>query len=266
MFANARMYSVTSEATSAWRKLFEWVLNKADIPAKWIEHDPPKPIIELWSRNDLICAQMCGLPYSLSALVPTLLAAPVPSLPAYNGRAIYWSYIAVKANSTFRSLNDTFGSVAGYTVKDSQSGYFAFRHHLLEHAYSPNPYKKIVGGLVNPRGVISALVDGRIDVGPLDSYVFDLIRAGDPEFADQVRVIDMTDPTPIPPIIATLPGLNSKIVSRLSEAFVAVEHEPALADVRTALLISKFIVPDSESFRVLKDRHDRVNSECEFWP
>lgn len=266
MFANARMYSVTSEATSAWRKLFEWVLNKADIPAKWIEHDPPKPIIELWSRDDLICAQMCGLPYSLSASVPTLLAAPVPSLPAYNGRAIYWSYIAVKANSTFRSLNDTFGSVAGYTVKDSQSGYFAFRHHLLEHAYSPNPYKKIVGGLVNPRGVISALVDGRIDVGPLDSYVFDLIRAGDPEFADQVRVIDMTDPTPIPPIIATLTGLDSKIVSRLREVFVAVEHEPALADVRAALLISKFIVPDSESFRVLKDRHDRVNAECESWP
>jgi hypothetical protein len=52
----------------------------------------------------------------------------------------------------------------------------------------------------------------------------------------------------------------------LREVFFAVEHEPALADVRAALLISKFIVPDSESFRVLKDRHDRVNAECESWP
>ncbi len=76
----------------------------------------------------------------------------------------------------------------------------------------------------------------------------------------------MTDPTPIPPIIATMPGLDPKIISRLREAFIAVEHEPTLADVRTALLISKFIVPDSEPFRMLKDRHDRVNAECESWP
>lgn len=265
MFVNARMYSVTSGATLAWRKLFDWVLNKADIPAKWIEHDPPKPILELWSRNDLICAQMCGLPYSLRPSAATLLAAPVPSLPVYQGRPIYWSYIAVKADSPIRSLKETFGAVAGYTFKDSQSGYFAFRHHLLGQAPDRHPYRKVIGGLVNPRGVISALVDGRIDVGPLDSYVFDLIRFGDPTFADQVRVIDITDPTPIPPIVATMPGVDSKTVSRLREAFAAVEHEPSLEDIRKTLLISKFVVPDSASFNVLKSRHDRVNAECEPW-
>jgi len=266
MFVNARMYSVTTETTLAWRKLFNWVLDKAAVSAKWVEYAPPKPIIELWLRDDLICVQMCGLPYSLRTSAFTLLAAPVPSLPAYHSKAIYWSYIAVKADSTFLSLNDTIGAVAGYTVKDSQSGYFAFRHHLLEHVPNQNPYKRIVGGLVNPRGVISALIDGRIDVGPLDSYVFDLIRAEDPAFADQVRIIDMTDPTPIPPIIASLSELNPEIVFRLREAFAAVEHEPALENVRSTLLISKFIIPETSSFNVLKNRYDRVNSECESWP
>ena len=265
MFVNARMYSVTPEAALAWRSLFDWVLDRAGISAKWVDHDPPKPISELWARDDLLCAQMCGLPYSLRVPNATLLAAPVPSLPSYNGQSNYWSYIAVKASSTVQTLQDTFGSVAGYTVKDSQSGYFAFRHHLLGHAPNSSQYKKIVGGLVNPRGVISALVDGRIDVGPLDSYVFDLIRAGDPAFANQVKIIDRTSPTPMPPIVTTIKNIDPLTVSRLRNAFLFVEHETSLEDIRKTLLISRFIIPDAASFKVLKERHDRVNSECTAW-
>ena len=54
---------------------------------------------------------MCGLPFSLRQPKATLLAAPVPSLPDYAGRSVYWSYIAVKADSPCRKLEDTFGSI-----------------------------------------------------------------------------------------------------------------------------------------------------------
>src|SRR5439155_10497533 len=114
------------------------------------------------------------------------------------------SDIAVKADSPHRTVEDSFGGVAGYTLKDSQSGYFAFRTLLLTR-YPGAKYRKIVGGLLNPRGIINALVQGEIDVGPLDGYVFDLMRAGDPAFASQVRVIATTDPTPMPPLVATAP-------------------------------------------------------------
>src|SRR6185369_15702950 len=92
----------------------------------------------------------------------------------------------------------------GYTLKDSQSGYFAFRYYL-QTKHPKAKYKKIVGGLMNARGIVQALAKGEIDIGPLDGYVWDLIRAGDPAFAAQVRVIASTDPTPMPPLVSTAP-------------------------------------------------------------
>lgn len=260
------MYSVTPAAAAAWRVLFDWVMAKADVKGDWFAHEPPKPIVDLWARDDLACVQMCGLPFSLRQPKATILAAPVPSLPDYAGRAVYWSYIAVRADAPYRTLEDTFGRTAGYTVKDSQSGYFAFRHHLLQRSPGRTPYAKIVGGLVNPRGVVAALADGRIDVGPLDSYVFDLVRAGDPAFAAQVRIIDTTDPTPMPPVIATSPRLSADDVRRLREAFAAVEHEPSLADARRTLLVQRFVLPDPTVFEVQKARHDSVVAQGEPWP
>jgi ABC-type phosphate/phosphonate transport system substrate-binding protein len=265
MLLNARMYSVTPRATAAWKELIDWAIARAGVPATWIDHPPPKPISDMWARDDLACAQMCGLPFSLREPKATLIAQPVPFLPQYRDRGIYWSYLAVRADSPFNWLEDTFGKTAGYTVKDSQSGYFAFRHHLMERSPGRTPYSKIVGGLVNPRGVVAALARRTIDIGPLDSYVFDLIRDGDPAFAEQVRIIDTTDPTPMPPLVATA-ALEPDALARLRKAFADVEDEPALADVRKALLISRFVLPDPADFDVQKRRHDRVVSEGDPWP
>ena len=129
--ANARMYSVTPAAKAAWREVLAWVLERAGVAAEFVDHDPPRLLAELWAREDLGAVMMCGLPFSLRPRRPTILAAPVPRPSRYGGRAVYVSDIAVRADSPARTLADTFGGRAGYTLKDSQSGYFAFRHHLM---------------------------------------------------------------------------------------------------------------------------------------
>jgi ABC-type phosphate/phosphonate transport system substrate-binding protein len=263
LIANARMYSVTPAASGAWRTLIEWAARKAEVPVEFVEHAPPKLLSDLWGRGDLGIVQMCGLPASLRNPPPTILAAPVPSLPRYGGKAVYMSDVAVKADSRFRTLEDTFGGVAGYTLKDSQSGYFAFRTLLLT-KYSQARYERIVGGLLNPRGVIKALAEGTIDVGPLDGYVFDLIRAGDPAFAAQVRVIAVTDPTPMPPLVATA-ALKPEETQRLRGAFLRVHEEKALDDARKTLLIDRFLVPDLKAYDETKRRAVHVE-KAPAWP
>jgi len=264
--ANARMYSVTPAAKSAWREVLTWVLERAGVAAEFVDHDPPKLLSELWARDDLGAVMMCGLPFSLRPQRPTILAAPVPSLPRYGGRAVYWSDIAVRADSPARHLADTFGGRAGYTLKDSQSGYFAFRHHLMaRHPDTPAPYREIVGALMNPRGVIRALAEGRIDVGPLDSYCHDLIRDGDPAFAAQVRVLESTDPTPIPPIVATA-ALGAAEVEHLRAAFLAVAGESALAGARATLLLDCFVVPEPAVYELQKQRAKAVEAGAPDWP
>lgn len=261
LLANARMYSVTPAAAAAWRAVIGWAAREAGVPVEFVEHAPPKLLSELWARDDLGIVQMCGLPASLRKPAPVILAAPVPALPRYGGKPIYMSDIAVKADAPFRTLEDTFGGVAGYTLKDSQSGYFAFRTVLLT-KHPKARYRRIVGGLLNPRGVINALARGEIDVGPLDGYVFDLIRAGDPQFAAQVRVIETTDPTPMPPLVATA-SLSSEKVEKLREAFRRA-HEEASLPLKD-ILVERFVVPELSAYDETRRRAERVE-EAEPWP
>jgi ABC-type phosphate/phosphonate transport system substrate-binding protein len=263
MLANARMYSVTPAAAEAWQAVIGWAAREADVPVEFVDHGPPKLLSDLWARDDLGVVQMCGLPASLRSPAPTVLAAPQPSLPRYQGKAIYMSDIAVRADAPFRTLEDTFGGVAGYTLKDSQSGYFAFRSLLLT-KYPNARYRQIVGGLLNPRGVIQALITNKIDVGPLDGYVFDLLRAGDPKFASQVRVVAVTDPTPMPPLVATAP-LKPREVEKLRQAFLRVHEEGSLDKARHALLIEKFVVPGLSVYDETKRRAERVE-RADPWP
>jgi ABC-type phosphate/phosphonate transport system substrate-binding protein len=263
VLANARMYSVTPAATEAWRAVIGWVTQAAGVPVEFIEHAPPKLLSDLWARDDLGVVQMCGLPASLRQPAPVVLAAPQPSLPRYGGKAVYMSDLAVRADSKYRTLEDTFGGVAGYTLKDSQSGYFAFRSLLLT-KYPNAKYQKIVGGLMNARGIVKALTEGSIDVGPLDGYVFDLIRAGDPAFAAQVRVVAVTDPTPMPPLIATA-ALAPEKIRALRDGFSRVHEEKSLDQARKALLVERFVTPDLSVYDETKRRAERVEKEAA-WP
>jgi ABC-type phosphate/phosphonate transport system substrate-binding protein len=256
---------VTPACKAAWQTLIGWALQKAEIDARYEDHDPPQLLSDLWSRADLACVQMCGLPYSLREPQATILAAPVPTAPGYDGEPIYWSDIAVRADSQFETLEDTFGTRAGYTLKDSQSGYFAFHHHLLtRYPNRPHLYQSVTGGLMNPRGVIKALAEKRIDVGPLDSYVHDLLKANDPEFARQVRVIQRTDPTPMPPLVATA-ALDGPTVERLRTAFVTAHTERALDGARKTLLIDRFVVTQPSVYRVQRERAEAVERSGETW-
>ena len=266
MIVNTRMYSVCPAAKEAWRTLISWVMRRADVNWAFFDWDAPKLLADLWARDDLGCAMMCGLPYSLREPKAQILAAPVPSLLHYQNQSIYFSYLAVHADSKYQTLEDTFGGVLGYTLKDSQSGYFALRHHLLPlERKGPLPYRAIVGNLMNPKGVITALAEGRVDVGPLDSYCHDLFRKLQPEFAAQVRVIATTDPTPMPPLVSTA-TLDAATLARVREAFLAVEHAPELDQVREALVLARFVTPDPADFNVQKERATLVQHSGVEWP
>jgi ABC-type phosphate/phosphonate transport system substrate-binding protein len=263
--ANARMYSVTLASKAAWAELFQWVLHESGVDVRLMEHDPPKLLADLWERDDLAGVMMCGLPFSRSLVQPQILAQPVPSIARYQGRAVYCTDIVVAKNSQFAQLAETFGGRAGYTLKDSQSGYYAFRHHLLRQFPSqPEPYASITGGLMNARGVIKAIIEGTIDVGPLDGYVHDLIRHSEPSYADQVRVIASTDPTPMPCIVAS-PSVSAKDVNSLREAFRASITESSLAPARQTLLLTDFALPEPSVYQVQFERALRVDA-AQDWP
>ena len=260
---NARMYAVTAACKDDWHAVLGWALRRAGLDWPIVHYDAPAPLSALWARGDLGAAMMCGLPFALREPRPVLIAAPLPSPPRYGGRPIYLTDIAVAASSSFRTLEDTFGGVVGYTLHDSMSGGLALRHHLQawRTAARPQLYRAEADGLIHARGVIEALAEGRIDVGPLDSYVHDLLRGYDPRFAAQVRVIATTAAAPIPPLIATAP-IGARDLAALREALHATSESAELAAPMARLLLCGFAVPDGADYDVLAvmARQDRAQS------
>lgn len=257
MIVNARMYSATPQATAAWKKILAWAISRARLNWELLDYDAPAPLSKLWARADLGGVMMCGLPYSQRKPKALLVAAPVPSPARYRARPVYFTDLAVRADSPSQTLEDTFGGVVGHTLEDSMSGYVALRKHLLPFREKEKPelYRAAIGGFVNARKVIEALDEGKIDVGPLDSYYYDIIRNTEPQFAAKVRVVATTAPAPIPPFVST--GDES-----LREALLAAGEAPELAAERDVLLLKRFAVPDEVDYRVF----DTYLSEARQYP
>jgi ABC-type phosphate/phosphonate transport system substrate-binding protein len=258
---NARMYSVAPAAAAAWREVLSWALLQAELDWPFVEAPAPTPIAQLWARPDLGLALMCGLPYAQrleaaraqGARAPTLVAAPVPGPARYQHRPVYMTDLVVAAASPARTLADTFGGTVGYTLADSLSGGVSPQRHLARLGAARaggRRYRAAVGDLVHARGVIQAIADGRIDVGPLDGYAHDLLRAHDPAFAAQVRTVATTDPLPIPPLVATA-ALEAAQLARLREALLSAHEAGVLRDAMQRLLLERFVVPGPDDYAPL---------------
>ncbi|HEY8049351.1 MAG TPA: PhnD/SsuA/transferrin family substrate-binding protein [Ramlibacter sp.] len=239
--ANARMYSVTPAVKAAWHDLFAWVLVRAGLDWDIVDYDAPAPLSELWRRGDLGLAMMCGLPFSRREPPATLIAAPIPSGERYDGHPVYMSDIIVRADSPYRSVADSAGGVVGYTRGDSLSGGVAPRAFLSVIAYGKEEE------FATPRQVIDALVEGRIDVGPLDSYWHDLLREHDPHVAARIRTIASTPPLPIPPLVATA-QMDHQTLQRLRGALADAGEAPALRPLFAQLLLRGFAFPDRTDY------------------
>jgi ABC-type phosphate/phosphonate transport system substrate-binding protein len=261
---NARMYAVTPEVETLWRGLLEHVSTDARVPLDYVPYPSPRPLEELWSRGDLGAVLMCGYPIALKLAPVIPIAAPIPRVEWAAHRAVYRSDLIVREDAPYRTLEDTFGGRAGWTVAHSQSGFNAFRHHLLRFRTPARRalYAEMVENLVTARAVLDSVREGRIDIGPLDAYWHLLIARHAPHLTAGIRVLDSTPLTPIPPFVAAA-GAPPDMVARLRAAFTGAAAQPWFPEFAEPLRLEGFAQATEASFASLLE-WDREAREAGF--
>jgi len=257
MIANARMYSVSTQAGALWDRLLRAVIEKSGTLVEVIEHPYPKPMEALWGRTDKGAVFMCGLPFSRAEPQPVLVAAPVPSPPEFEGQARYWSDFVVRVDSAFRTVEDTFGARIALTAPESQSGCVAALTYFMPNergastdAATP-PYREIVGPTITPLGALTAVAQDAADVAPIDSYALKLMEKFRPELTAEVRIVGRTPPTPIPPLVA-----SNTAIEPLRAALLEAHTHAASKSLMDELLLERFSLPDPASYAALRHSFD----------
>lgn len=247
------MYNAATGATSAWRALFGRVFDDAGVKVEVIEHGAPQPIHDLWSRENLCCAFMCGWPFVRAKPPMQAIAAPIPAPARYGGLPRYCSEFLVREASGWTTLEDTFGHRFGWMAANSQSGFNAPRAHLSRHVSAERPalFSEALGPLGTPALSLQALREARVDVVALDGFYLDLLRRHDPERLAGIRSIATTEWTPIPLLVAarTVP---TAVVETLRALLVEAAERPAYAQLLDAACVQRFTTPDVDAYRVLE--------------
>ena len=251
LIANARMYSVAPGAIVAWKKLFAWLDEASGIRLTYIEHLFPLLLNDLWARPDLAATFMCGWPWLRHGATHQVVAAPIPSSTYAKGLPQYCTHFVVHQDSPFQKLEDTFGKRFAYTIADSHSGYNAPRHHLMRYRDPDSAplFGEIIGPLTTPRRMLEAIAEKHTDVGPLDSFAYDLLARHEPALASKTRVIASTDLVPMPAIMASK-EMDPKIVETLRTALISLGSLPDQARLRADLCISGFAILDPATYEV----------------
>src|SRR5215468_4019704 len=249
---NGRMYAVTPAVEAAWRTLLEHVTRDAEVTLDYLPYPAPQPLEVLWSRPDLGAVLMCGFPIALKLAPVVPIAAPIPRARWAEGRAVYRTDLIVREDAPYRTLEDTFGKRAGWTVEHSHSGFNALRHHLLAYRTPQRPalYREMIGNLVTARNVLDSVRAGRIDVGPLDAYWHLLIARHAPELTRGVRVLTSTEVAPMPAFVAAA-GAPAVHVVRLRSAFLAARGQRWFGPLAELLRVEGFAEATEESYAPL---------------
>jgi len=235
--ASLPMYDLPElrEATDAWwaglAEKFR-AAGIAEVPDRLTRSDD---ISAAWHSPALLLSQTCGYPMvMLLADVVQLVATPVYAAEGCDG-ANYSSVIVVRADDAVADLSGLRGRRAAVNAPHSQSGYNALRHQLAPLAGGKTFFSEVVetGG---HHKSMAAVADGQADVTAIDCVTFALTACYRPEATAGLRVLQYTAPAPGLPYVAPA-GASPDLVRRLSTGLQEACAEPALAEVREALML-----------------------------
>lgn len=177
-----------------------------------------------WESPDLLLSQTCGLPYRARLHGKVQIVA----VPDYRLETCppghYASHIVVRADDAETAPEAWKNKRMAFNELRSQSGWAA----MVNHAKGLGTTFLSSAEMGSHRAAAQAVAERRADIACIDAQTWRMIAAYDP-WATQLKIIDMTVPTPGLPLITAL-GTPPDLVAALRAAVAAAIAELSAAD------------------------------------
>lgn len=221
MIANLMMYQ-RSELVGAHERY--WALIRHHLAEVGI--DSPKDLSQsaeeffVWKHPDLVLSQTCGMPYRIwlhdqVALVGTPDFGLVGCPAGY-----YRSALVVRVDDLRSDILAFKDATFAFNQTFSQSGYAAPFWHVEPFGFWFENRLQTGQHLLSAR----AVAEGRADIAALDAVTWRNAEAFEP-FADKLRVLEWTSPTPGLPLITARENDASAIFTAVEQAIAGLDQQ-----------------------------------------
>jgi len=187
----------------------------------------PPPQDSAFALDRLEGAFTCGLPYvrHYAAGGARPLAAPVMRGERYGDRPAYFSDVIVRADASYRRLDDLRGKRFAHNGADSFSGYVLPVYHLSTQGLDLNFFGARLESGSHARSM-DWVEGGEVDAAAIDSVVLEMELRQRPERAAAFRVVESIGPMPMPPVVVAA-RIDSETKDRLRTALTRMHQDAA---------------------------------------
>jgi ABC-type phosphate/phosphonate transport system substrate-binding protein len=199
-----------------------------------------------WLSPGLLFSQTCGYPltHTLKGRVH-LLATPCYGASGCED-AGYSSIVVVRANAPTRSFAELRGRRVAFTSAHSHSGFNALRALAAPLAEAGRFFGEAIE-TGSHAASLELVASGKADVAAIDCVTFALLSRYRPSAVASVRELCRSASAPAMPYITSGTAREGCIL-RLRQGIQAAMDDPALADVRAALLLRRVRILSLEDY------------------
>jgi len=207
------------------RFLDQWAYylsEKMGQPVKFVRRRSYREVMDMLESGSLDFAWICGLPY-VQKREPEFIK--LISVPIYQGKPLYHSFIIVHKDSPYQSFDDLKGKVFAFSDPESNSGYLYPQYLLAQKGINKEAFFRQTFFTFNHSETIEAVAERFADGGAVDSYIWEYLKEFRPELADKTRIIKKSPAFGFPPLVARL-GVDLETVWRIKKVILNMNNDP----------------------------------------
>lgn len=162
-------------------------------------------------------------------------------IPEVNSERVYYSSVIVPADSTAAAITDLKGTAFAFTDPMSNTGRVYPTYLLQQLGESPETFFSSSFFTYSHDKAIEAVADGVAAGAAVDSLVLDYALARDPSLQDRVKVIHLSPPFGIPPVVVPT-GLSADLRQQLEQVLLNLHASSAGRAILSEIGADRFVV------------------------
>lgn len=232
-----------------YRELLDYLSEKLDRPIQLTQRSTYAEVNDLVRTGDVDLAFVCTWAYvdGKNQFGMERLAAPQVA-----GKAVYYSYLLVPAQSAAQSLLDLRGGTFAFTDPLSTTGRLVPLYWLSQEGLKPETFfKQTIFTYSHDRAVI-AVADGLVDGAAVDHLVYEALVQRDPTLSSRVRVIRRSEAIGTPPVVVG-PEVDAATRLAIGEILTQMHEEPEGRLILDELQIERWVQPSEDAYDPIRN-------------